>query len=132
MTEFSARIVDSTQQITHQSDIYRLVFEPPQLLIHLATKNLPNGKTEGFEIVFTNATAFRFLDELDLARYWASEKYPKGKSHILEVLDGGWANEETQLQGWDRTQREWLIATGNGCLSVFATQPPSAKECQLN
>lgn len=44
--------------------------------------------------------------------------------HVLEVSAGGWSDEEDQLQGFTTSRREWLVVTGNGCVSVFAHAEP--------
>lgn len=64
----------------------------------------------GIEVRFSEATALRYLDEADLARYWTSADFPRGH-HVLEVLEGGWSWEESELQGYPTQRREWLIAT---------------------
>jgi len=74
-------------------------------------------------VVFPDASAFRYLDEMDLARYWGSDGFVHG-FHVLKVSAGGWSDEEDQLQGFTTSRREWLVVTGNGCVSVFAHAEP--------
>jgi len=84
---------------------------------------------KGVDVSFVDASAFRYLDELDLARYWNSESFVRGYP-ILEVLAGGWCDEEATLQQYKNSRREWLIVTGNGCISVFASTNPTVREVE--
>jgi hypothetical protein len=82
----------------------------------------------GLRIVFPPPVAgFRFLDETDLYRYVHSEGFPFG-AHLIEVTDGGWLSEESRLQGLELDGREWMVVTGNGCLSVFSSEEPQCSE----
>jgi hypothetical protein len=117
----------SPQEVAFTSDIPKVIFDEGKLLVTVARALDDVGNVTGIEVVFTESTAFRFLDELDLARYWISNDRPKG-FHVLEVQSGGWADEESQLQGYDRPRREWLVVSGNGCVSVFSANEPSIQE----
>jgi hypothetical protein len=108
------------------SDISTLSFSEARLEIYVSREVGVNGEVSGLKIAFFQATAFRYLDELDLARYWSSEHFPRG-FHVLEVLEGGWLEEETQLQGFANHRREWLVVTGNACVSVFSSTDPQVQ-----
>lgn len=109
-----------------ESDIKSLSFDGATLLITVACELDKSGHVRGLEIEFDCATAFRYLDEADLARYWVSKEYPRG-SYVLEVQEGGWSEEENELQQFDFQRREWLVGTGNGCVSVFCPNDPQIK-----
>jgi hypothetical protein len=115
------------QETSQSSDIAKLTFEDGRLAVTVAKALDGKGNVLGTEVVFAYASAFRLLDECDLARYWVSKDYPR-KGHICEVRAGGWADEESQLQGVAWPRREWLIATGNGCVSVFSQHEPEVHE----
>jgi hypothetical protein len=105
------------------SDIESVQYQDGALVIVLACTLSGSRNVEGVSLRFSGATGFRLLDELDLARYWLSKDFTRG-SYLLEVTDGGWAAEETELQGYDRPRREWLALTGNACVSVFCASEP--------
>jgi hypothetical protein len=68
-------------------------------------------------------SGFRLVDEMDLARYWLSRTFVGG-SHVLEVKNGGWSTEEDVLQSFETERREWLVVSGNSCVSVFCSRKP--------
>jgi hypothetical protein len=105
------------------SDIESCRYEDGAFNVVLACSLDAGKNVVGMSLKFTNVTGFRLLDELDLARYWLSNKFERG-SYLLEVSDGGWAAEETELQGFRNPRREWLVVTGNGCASVFSNAAP--------
>ena len=109
------------------SDLKAFAWSEGALTITVACEISPEHVVRGLEIRFANASGLRFLDELDLARYWPSDGFVRG-FHVFEVLAEGWADEETILQGYDRPRREWLVVTGNGCVNVFAAEPPYVAE----
>jgi hypothetical protein len=109
------------------SDIESVQYQDGALVVVLACKLNENRNIEGVRIAFPSATGFRLLDELDLARYWLSKEFTRG-SYLLEVADGGWAAEETELQGYERPRREWLALTGNACVNVFCDTEPQVCE----
>lgn len=116
----------SAQAIAFSSDIPKVVFDEGRLSVTIAQSLNEEGTVIGLEVEFSNATAFRYLDELDLARYWTSNDRPNG-FHVLEVRAGGWADEESYFQGYDRHRREWLVISGNGCVSVFSAGEPEIR-----
>lgn len=105
------------------SDVESVRYEDGAFVVVLACSVDDSRNVKGFSLRFSNVSGFRLLDELDLARYWLSDDFTRG-SYLLEVTDGGWAAEETELQGYNNPRREWLAATGNACVSVFSTSEP--------
>ncbi|RYD82424.1 MAG: hypothetical protein EOP84_09425 [Verrucomicrobiaceae bacterium] len=105
------------------SDVADLSFSQNGLVVRISCDVEATGLVHGLEVAFSDASAVRYLDELDLARYWTSEDFVRG-FHVLEVAEGGWSAEEDQLQGFATPRREWLVVTGNGCVSVFARTEP--------
>jgi hypothetical protein len=108
------------------SDIESLSFSSQGLTVRVVRAVDSNGRVCGLDVSFPDASAFRYLDELDLARYWSSDGFVRGYP-ILEVLEGGWCDEEATLQQYENRRREWLIVTGNGCVSVLANTNPAAR-----
>ncbi|MDO9029914.1 MULTISPECIES: hypothetical protein [Hydrogenophaga] len=115
------------QEVHWGSDIASVKFDGRCLVVLVAREPLEGHRFRGLQVTFESATGFRFLDELDLARYWSSAGFVRGH-HVLSVTAGGWAAEETQVQGWERPHKEWLVVTGNGCLNVFANEAPKTAE----
>lgn len=109
------------------SDVEDLHFDGNGLVVRVACEVDDSEGVRGLEIAFKDASAFRYLDELDLAQYWMSEGFVRGH-HVLEVTAGGWSQEINQSQGYDSSRREWLVVTGNGCISVFALPEPAIRE----
>lgn len=105
------------------SDIESCRYEDGAFVVVLACSLDDSRNVKGVSLKFSNVEGFRLLDELDLARYWLSNDFARG-SYLLEVTEGGWTEEETELQGYERPRREWLAVTGNACVSVFSTSEP--------
>lgn len=120
--QLRAKSFGQWQPVHWGSDLASLNFNEAGLFIRVAC-NMSGDNVQGFEVVFRHASAFRVLDELDLARYWTSAHFPRG-FHVLEVEEGGWLDEESQLQGYVNPRREWLIVTGSACVSVFCSMDP--------
>ena len=116
-----------SQEVHWGSDIASVRFDGRGLKVIVARVPLEEGQFQGLEVFFRSASGFRFLDELDLARYWISPGFLSGH-HVLSVNTGGWGSEENELQGFESSRTEWLVVTGNGCLSVFAQEPPTIRE----
>jgi len=111
------------------SDIETLKFSSEGLVARVALEVKAEGQIRGLDVSFKDATAFRYLDEVELATYWRSEGFVRGHP-VLEVLQGGWSDELAGLQGYESRRREWLVVTGNGCVSVFAMVPPTLEEAE--
>lgn len=115
--------VGRSSEVHWGSDVATLSFSESNLVVRVASTLDAAGLVHGLDVIFSDASAVRYLDELDLARYWTSEGFVR-RFHVLEVTEGGWAHEEAQLQGYSTPRREWLVVTGNGCVSVFAPTEP--------
>ncbi|MGJ4748487.1 hypothetical protein ACQV5M_19155 [Leptospira sp. SA-E8] len=115
---------DASTTVDHGSDIAEVHFVGGRLEVVVASSRVSEGCFKGLRITFSKACDFRMLDEADLARYWASPGFRRGH-HILSVIGGGWRAEESTLQGFAHNEGdEWLIVTGNRCLSVFSSNAP--------
>ncbi len=111
------------------SDVESLSYSSKGMVVRVACEVSAEGQIRGLDVSFNDATAFRYLNEVDLARYWRSEGFVRGYP-VLEVLEGGWSDEEAALQGYEQRRREWLVVTGNSCVSVLAATHPSLEEAE--
>ena len=109
------------------SDVEALHYSDGTLNIVLACSQDDEQTVRGITIKFFQPAGFRLLDELDLARYWNSADFSRG-SHVLEVESGGWSAEEDHFQLFETMRREWLVATGNACVSVFCSSEPEVTD----
>ena len=78
---------------------------------------------------FESVRAFRVVDELDLLDYWQAG-YPTSTSLVWQVESGGWLDHERTVHGRflglaDEAE-EYLIVTGDACVSVISSEPPTA------
>jgi hypothetical protein len=117
---------DVPAEVHWGSDVESLMFSSRGLTVRVVREISMEGQANGLDISFSNASAFRYLDELDLARYWSSEGFVRGYP-VLEVVSGGWCDEEAVLQQYENRRREWLVVTGNGCVSVLAPTEPAVE-----
>lgn len=104
------------------TEIASVDFDGRVLTIDVGLAMDADGSVHVLRVRFDWAGGFRYLDESDLIRYLNSKSFVRGH-HVLEVLSGGWAAEQSSLEGRDLSRREWLIVTGNGCVSVFGDEP---------
>lgn len=109
------------------SDLESLQYIDGNLTITLACSHDEDGIVRGLKVNFLQPTGFRLLDELALARYWVSDGFSRG-SHVLEVENGGWSTEEDVLQSFETERREWLVISGNACVSVFCLTEPELQD----
>jgi len=115
---------DAPTAVDHGSDIAEVHFVGGRLEILVASSSAGEGRFNGLRITFPMACEFRMLNEADLARYWGSPGFRRGH-HVLSVASGGWRAEESSLQGFQSMRgNEWLIVTGNRCLSVLSSDAP--------
>ncbi|MEJ5149543.1 hypothetical protein [Comamonas sp. MYb396] len=117
------------REIHPNSDVESLRFSSQGLSLRLALGLGPQDMVDGLDISFADVSAFRYLDELHLQRYWSLNGLVRGYP-VLEVQQGGWLDEEVALQQRHFHQREWLVVTGNGCVSVFAASAPEVLPVQ--
>lgn len=115
-----------TNGIQWGSDVESLQYLGDNLAITLAC-SAEDGIVQGLKVNFSQPTGFRLLDELSLARYWVSGGFSRG-SHVLEVKKGGWSTEEDVLQSFETERREWLVVSGNACVSVFCLHEPELQD----
>lgn len=119
---------DTPTTVDHGSDIAEVHFVGGRLEILVASSRAGEQRFKGLRITFSMACEFRMLDEADLARYWASPGFRRGH-HVLSVTSGGWRAEELSLQGFQPEHgNEWLIVTGNHCISVLSPDAPHVVE----
>jgi len=121
-----ARAFDPEAGIEYTSDVESLEYIAGNVKVVVACSLNDLGNVNGIEVIFPKATGFRLLDELDLARYWLSNDFPRG-CHVLKVDSGGWSDEENKLQGFETKRCEWLVVTGNACVSIFCESEPEIK-----
>lgn len=67
------------------ADIHSIAYDG-RLVIGVRRNRNENG---GIKITFGQVDGFRFLDEVQLAHYWAGEDSPSGYP-LLEVFEDGW------------------------------------------
>lgn len=113
------------------SDVESLSYLDGNLDVILACSRSDEGIIHGLKVHFRQPSGFRLLDELDLARYWMSKSFASG-SYVLKVKDGGWSAEEDMLQSFETERREWLIVSGNACVSVFCSREPELTDISWN
>jgi hypothetical protein len=115
-----------TNGVNWGSDVESLQYLGGNLAITLVCSG-EDGIIQGLKVNFSQPTGFRLLDELSLARYWVSGGFARG-SYVLEVEKGGWSTEEDDLQSFETERREWLVVSGNACVSVFCLQDPELQD----
>jgi hypothetical protein len=101
------------------ADIHSVAYDGRLVIRVLRNRNLDDG----IEVSFAQVDGFRLLDEVPLAEYWTDEDFPGGFP-VLEVFEGGWAEEEDRRLGYVQPQREWIIVTAGACVSVFSRHDP--------
>lgn len=111
------------EQFDWGADIRSVSYDGRLVIFVLRNRN----KDDGIEVTFPQVDGFRLLDEVQLAEYWIAEDFPSGYS-ILEVFEGGWAQEEDKRLGYTQQQREWIIVTAGACVSVFSKHEPEIRD----
>lgn len=123
---------DTRATVDHVSDVAEVHFAAGRLDILVASSPAGEERFNGLRGAFPEACGFRVLDEADLARYWASPGFRHGH-HVLSVVSGGWRTEESTLQGLLRNEgNEWLIVTGNRCVSVLSSDAPQVVAAEFD
>jgi hypothetical protein len=123
----TAQAFSPANGVAATSDVESLEYTNGGLVVVLACSMDENRKVSGIKVTFPRVTGFRLLDELDLVRYWMAKDFPCG-SHVLEVKGGGWSSEENIFQTFETARREWLVVSGNACVSVFCRAEPEIAE----
>ncbi|HCD52150.1 MAG TPA: hypothetical protein DEQ34_06875 [Balneolaceae bacterium] len=111
----------------HESDIFSVSDSKDGLTILIDTVD-ETGIRRDLKIHFKFTYAYRYLDEGDLAYYWATDAFRDNK-HVFRIFSGGWSNGETLENGILTISSvteipEWFIATTNGCLNVLSYNEP--------
>lgn len=112
-----------------ESDISELSLGATGLRIVVDTKPHKSDEPLLVEYHFEVPRGFRFLDEGDLLRYWASNVFTPGY-HLFEIKSGGGLEQEELLPGMLSvtlavgTFREWFVCTTGGCVNVLSVNPP--------
>jgi hypothetical protein len=115
------------QEVHWGSDVARVNLYSGELKIWVARCRRPDGQVDGLLVSFKHAPEFRYLDEVTLATWWMADGFVRDH-HVLEITDGGWREELRALQGYEQARREWLVVTGNGCVSVISDEPPALQD----
>ena len=90
-----ARPFGYLQQFDWGADIHSVSYDGRLIIRVLRNRN----NDDGVEVTFSEVTGFRLLDEIALAEYWVAGDFPYGYP-VLEVFDGGWAQEEDKRLWW--------------------------------
>ncbi|MFA9284586.1 MULTISPECIES: hypothetical protein [unclassified Comamonas] len=114
-------------EVSGSSDIEAMHFDQDGLRIYIAQERDHQDIISGLIVEFAGARKFRCLDESDIADYLASPEFIHGYN-VLEVLAGGWSAEIHSLSGYGCGLREWLVATGNLCISVISGEEPLIRQ----
>ena len=118
-------------KVDHGSDVADLnLSSSGELIVRIACRRRADGEVDGLQVSFPRVSEFRLLDEVTLATWWMSPGFKAGH-HVLEVVGGGWGSELNNLQGYEVLRREWLLVTGNGCMSVISNEPPRLQDIVL-
>lgn len=129
----AAEPVGSLYKTRVESDISELSLGITGLRVVVDTTAPGSNESVLVEYHFEVPRGFRFLDEGDLLRYWASNVFTHGY-HLFEVKSGGWLEQEEQLPGMLSvtlavgTFREWFICTTGRCVNVLSVNPPLIRE----
>lgn len=79
----------STPEEVHWgSNIESIHLDANGLVVVVAREPMPDGRVLGLQVKFATTTGFRYLDELEIARYWTSTGFIRGH-HVLQVFKGG-------------------------------------------
>ena len=120
MNTTKTEVVPESAGIT-SAEIERIEYEPNWLHVQITPK--PDAFTVCFEIV----AGFRMLDERDLTDVWSDANYDPNAS-VYRVVSGGWLGlEKTRpsfLSQFMGEVTEYLITSGNECISVLAESEP--------
>jgi len=111
------------EQFDWGADIHSVFYDGSLSIRVMRNRN----KDDGVEVTFLQVDGFRLLDEVPLAEYWIADDFPSGYP-VLEVFDGGWAQEEDKRLGYTQQQREWIIVTAGACVSVLSKHEPDIRD----
>lgn len=110
-----------------ESDIESIADSANGMFVVIDSKN-ENGDAIKLKVSFELSLAYRYLDEADLSYYWDTGLF-SSRYHVYEILKGGWSNGEPRQSGvliftHACKNREFFLATTNGCLNVVSDNPP--------
>lgn len=113
-----------------ESDIESIADSADGLFVVIDSKN-ENGDAIKLKVSFELSLAYRYLDESDLSYYWDTGLF-SSRYHVYEILEGSWSNGEPRHSGvmifTDACKnREFFLATTNGCLNVVSDNPPTVE-----
>lgn len=125
-----AEPIEGSESGVHLTDIAELTLGPSglRIVVHIIAKG--SEEDEYLEVLFTQPRGFRFLDEGDLMPYWKSGEFSGRDNIVYEIKRGGWVMQELQTDGMLMVShsfdadREWFIATSNGCVNVMSRTAP--------
>jgi hypothetical protein len=87
----------ASEEVHWGSDIESVHFDANGLVLVVAREPMPDGQVRGLQVKFKTATAFRYLDEVEITRYWTSKGFLPGH-HVLEIFEGGWSKRSLQCK----------------------------------
>lgn len=124
MKNTKTEIVAESAGIT-SAELLSIEYEPNRLRIQITPE------PEAFTVYFEVVAGFRMLDERDLSDVWSHSDYDP-KASVYRVVSGGWLDLEKSrpsfLSDFMGNVTEYLITSGNECVSVFAeTEPKFSK-----
>jgi hypothetical protein len=126
--KFRTRPFGPARHVSLTSDVESLTFDGRKLVVRIALE-LVDSTIYGIDITTDEVSAFRLLDEADLAEYWTSSEFHRGYP-VLEVISGGWSTEEESRRGIELKRREWLVVSGNRSVSLLSQLEPQV--CDAN
>lgn len=124
---FVARGFGERLGVGDASDMAALAYDHQGLRVFVARERNEQDVVTGLEVVFSESQKFRCLDEADIRSYSSSPGFVRGY-HVVEVLQGGWSAECDELMGYEIKYREWLVVTGNLCVSVLSEEEPVVRQ----
>ena len=124
LNKTKTEIVPESAGIT-SAELLRIEYEPNWLRIQVTPE------PEAFTVYFEVVAGFRMLDEGDLTDVWSHSDYDP-KASVYRVVSGGWLGLEKSrpsfLSDFVGNVTEYLITSGNECVSVLAeTEPEFSK-----
>ncbi len=109
--------------VSYVCDIEAVIFDQHGLRIYVARGRNEQDIVSGLVVEFADANRFRCLDEVDISSYTGTPGFVFGYN-VVEVFQGGWSAECDDLIGINYGRREWLVVTGNLCVSVLSEEEP--------
>ena len=114
-----------------QSCVCDVQWNAAGLSIYLEIYTHDSEECANYEVRFEHDRGFFVLDDADLPSWLRFPALASG--HLLyEVAAGGWLRlqPDQSLAVASAQCREWLVATGNECVSVFSASMPSIRRLE--